>query len=156
MTKEELLQEMRAGHKRLEALLERIPDGRVGEPALPNGWTVRDLLGHLTYWEQFAFDIYTQLKRGETPDHVGDRVDEINALVYTESQRRSFEDLRREEADTFHDLYALVAAAPPEALTDPNHFDWTGGYLLAEVISDNSSGHYEEHLPELEEWVRKI
>lgn len=43
---------MRAEHARLEALLAGVSDERSIEPGAFGAWSVKDMLAHITFWEQ--------------------------------------------------------------------------------------------------------
>jgi len=154
MDRRELMHNLQAGRRRLEDALAGLRDDTLLAPALDNGWSVKDLLAHLAFWEKRAGDIYLGLVIGDIADLEGAdlTVDELNARALKQSRPASLAQVRENEAWAFHALRRLAAAAPEEHLFDPLCFVWTGGRPFAEWIADNTYGHYDEHLPALLAW----
>ncbi|MBN1994111.1 MAG: ClbS/DfsB family four-helix bundle protein [Anaerolineae bacterium] len=153
MNKSELLAQLRAGRQRLETVLARADTDHLLLPTLPGSWSVKHLLAHLGWWEQWVAAMYHTLSRGETPayppklDEV--TLNQINARIFAESQNHSLAEAREQEAEAYQALVELVERAPAEDLFNPRRFAWTEGHFLAEEILDNSAGHYAEHWRDL-------
>lgn len=154
MDKEELLAHIRDRREQLEIILAGIKD-RFEEPGLPGGWTVKDLLAHLCFWEQSVFEAYSLLRLGETParlDH-GLPIDDLNAVIRDESRKLPLDEVIRQENEAYHNLLGLVEQAPADELFDPGRFAWTKGESMATVVTWNTWEHYDEHLANLREWL---
>ncbi len=145
MTRAELLDRMRAGRDRLETWLGRFSDAQMITTDLGNGWTIKDLIAHLGFWEETAADIYHRLLRGEQPESGWD-VDAVNAKVYAAHRDESLAEVRQWERAAYQALVELVENAPEDDLFNPQRFPWTQGAPLADWIEGNSSGHFAEHL----------
>lgn len=156
MDKQELIGAMMAGRTRLGALLARVDQFQMEETALYNLWSVKDLLAHLGFWERRAVTIYQTLVSGKNPNPIAGEdgsLDEVNALAFTANHDHPIAVVRMEEEAAYADLFALAQAASQAELFDGSYFTWTKGTPFFEVIANNSYGHYEEHLPFLEEWI---
>jgi hypothetical protein len=152
--KSELLNEVRKGRARLEATLAQIREADMTPGRLDNGWSVKDLLAHLAFWERRAGELLNILLRGEVPAPIPDYdVDAINKQAYDESLARPLAEVRQQEQAAYRDLLAMVEAAPDAALFDPKHFAWTENRPFYGWIADNTYGHYEEHSPALDSFV---
>lgn len=154
MDRRELTHQMLAGRGRLEDALAGLHDGMLLAPALDNGWSVKDLLAHLAFWEKRAGDIYLGLVFGDIDnlEGAGLSVDALNARAFEQSRGQSLAQVRESESWAYHALRRLAAAAPEEHLFDPRCFAWTKGRPFVEWIADNTYGHYDEHLPALLAW----
>ena len=157
MNKTELLDQMRTGHDQLEVALAQLTDDQMTIPGLDNHWSVKDLLGHIGWWEQRVVTIFQTLRRGETPDGVANEsVDDLNAKVYAENQARSLADVRRSEQQAYQELWRLVEVATEADLFHAQRFAWTQGKPFVNWIADNTYGHYDEHLPALRQWITTL
>jgi len=157
MTKTELLEQMRTGRSQLEAALAQLRDDQMTVPGLDNDWSVKDLLGHIGWWEQRIVTIFQTLRRGDTPDGIANEsVDDVNANVYAENQARSLSDVRRNEQQAYQELLRLVEVATEADLFHAQRFAWTQGKPFVNWIADNTYGHYDEHLPALRQWITTL
>ena len=151
MDRQELLTNMHEGHERLEAALARMDATRMVQPVLYGLWSVKDLLAHIGFWEQYIADAYRTLQRGDVPAPTPDETSlhEINARVFAEQRGRPLADVRREEGEAYRALLALVETASGDDLFDPRRFTWSGRRPFAELIQNNTYEHYDEHLEDL-------
>jgi hypothetical protein len=155
MRRQELLADIRAGRERFDAALARVAPGRMLEPAFHAGWSVKDMLAHVGWWEQRCVDVYHTLLRNETPDPAWETQpdDEVNIMVYRDNLSRSLAEVRRNERNAYLALVSIVETAPEADLFDPQRFAWLEGRTLAEWIAGSSAEHYDEHLPTLLAWL---
>lgn len=148
MDRNELLSKIHQGRTRLEAALAKFSDEQMTSLTLKNGWTFKDTLAHIGFWEHRAAALYQILKRGETPDGVATdaEVDALNAKAHAENQNRSLAEVRQTEQGAYQELLVIAEAAPEADLFDPQRFPWTGGVAFVEHIAANTYDHYDEHL----------
>lgn len=157
-TLQELKRRNSAAHARFLAAVVARSDAELLEPRLPAGWTVKDVLGHLGWWDQWL--VYTlcpedaaiaanpppmmdEIGRGAVP------LDEINARVFAYNQDRSLSDIRRDFVKA-HRASADVAALLSEAdVFDPAARSARIGWSVAELVFGIYE-HYEEHAHEIE------
>lgn len=152
MDRIELLNKIYAGRTLFEAQLARLDTARMTDPVLPGGWSAKDLLAHLGWWERRSVEIYYELSQGGDPTRPTNpaEVDAVNARILREMRPRSLDWVRIFERRAYLDLLQIVENAPEADLFDAQRFAWTGGYPFAEWIAGNSSDHYAEHLPDLQ------
>jgi len=151
MNKAGLLSDMRAGHARLEALMDKLTPEQMLLPRLHGGWSGKDLLAHLGFWEQRMAEYAQTLMAGGTPEgDVGNfAVDAINAAAYADHRDQGLDEVRRFEWESFQKLLAQAEKASEQDLVDPQRFAWLKGATLGSWIEGNSYGHYEEHQSDL-------
>jgi hypothetical protein len=151
MNKADLLSAMRAGHARLDKMFASLSEEQILAARLHGGWSGKDLLAHLGFWEQRMADYCQMLRNGETPkETVGEYdVDGINAEAFNEHQNQALDEVRHFERQSFQLLLNQAEKAPEEDLFDPQRFAWLKGATLAAWIEGNSYGHYEEHQSDL-------
>jgi hypothetical protein len=151
MDKETLISIMQTSRQQFLQTLDTIRRQSLDEPVLPQGWSIKDLLAHIGFWEARATRLFRLLKAGQLPDPEVDDLstDEFNARNYQENRQRSWEDIRQAEESSFEALLQLVKGAMEEDLFNPERFAWTEGQPFVDWIEGNTYGHYEEHLRDL-------
>ena len=155
MNKQELLSKIQAGRQQIDAAVTRVDDERMPLIVLHSEWSVKDLIGHFGFWEGAIVSLFNTLRAGKTPDPFPE-LDAVNAKALSDSRKMSLSDVRRQEKSAYQKVLSLVQDATEDELFDPHHFPWTEGRPFAEIVSDNTFGHYEEHLPELNAWLKRI
>ena len=151
MDRDGLLRKIQQERQELLMVLNRISDDQMEVSLFPNGWSFKDFLGHLGFWEKRALEIFHYFKEESIPDPKPGTLslDEMNALAYTASHNLSLEAVRSSERDAYQNLIKLVESASDEELFNVQHFPLTEGKPFATWIEDNTFGHYQEHLPEI-------
>jgi uncharacterized protein (TIGR03083 family) len=157
MTREELLQALRASRAQIEAALAGLADAQLTEPGALGEWSVKDILSHLTAWEAEAVTALAKVKRGLKPGKIPwaqAEVDALNAKWYKENKRRPLDrvlaDFRGVRAQTLK----LVESFSDEDLAAPR--PWFDNGTLVELIKAETFEHEAEHLPHILEWKRKV
>jgi hypothetical protein len=130
----------------------------LSEPRLPAGWSVKDVLGHLAWWDHWL--VYTlfpdDASIAANPPPLLEEIrnnnmtlDALNAHVFQYNKARSLAEIRRDFAKA-HSTSAQAAAM----LTESDVFDPTGrSGLIGRSVSELVFGiyeHYEEHAHEIE------
>ena len=155
MNKQDLLEKILEGREELELALNKVSERQKSLIILHGEWSVKDLLGHLGFWENRVADLFEVLKAGATPEPAVD-MDLMNAKALLATREKSLAELEVFEKDAYQRVLRIIQQASEQELFDPGFFDWTKGASFQELISDNTWGHYEEHLPELNAWLNRI
>jgi hypothetical protein len=140
-----LLARIRLGRAQFESALAQFSDDQLLDPNLPGGWSVKDLIAHIGFWEQHTALRFSALLRGVEPPDEALSQDELNARVYAQNQHKPLAEVRLQEHAAYAQLLLLVENALDDELFDPRRFVWTEGKPFAEWIENNTYGHYEEH-----------
>jgi hypothetical protein len=155
MNKQELMTKIQTSREQLEEALSQISNERMLMVILHGEWSVKDLIGHLGFWESRVASLFPILRAGTNPEPFRD-IDVLNAQAIDEMRTLSLAEVRRLEKSAYQKILAMIKEANDPELFDPDHFAWTEGRRFEEIISDNTWGHYEEHLPELRAWLKRI
>lgn len=153
-TQESLLAKIREGRKGFEQVLARVPESRLESPVLHDGWSVKDVLGHLAFWQARQVGRFETLRAGGTPEPLTD-MDGLNARVLADARQLSLQEVRHSEAESYRRFLAMVEGATPDELFEPGHFPALQNNAFVNWIPGDSWGHYEEHLPEILAWLEK-
>jgi hypothetical protein len=101
------------GHREVHALLAGISSEELEEPATIGGgeWSAKDLVGHITTWEEIALATVEEWRAGEDPSILQTFADDgTDALNADEAARRSGTPLG-EQLDRFDDVHRELIAA---------------------------------------------
>jgi hypothetical protein len=149
------------GHREVHALLAGISSEELEEPATIGGgeWSAKDLVGHLTTWEEIALSTVEEWRAGEDPailqTFAADGTDELNAdevarksgTPLTEQLAR-FDDVHRELVEV---LAGLAGAEWTQVARDDREPTRTIGSLLGGVLGTDGRpfDHISAHLRDL-------
>jgi hypothetical protein len=153
-SKTELLEEWRQERARWEALLAELGPQRAVEPTLPGNWSLKDVIAHLTAWQERSVTRLDAARRGVEPQ-LEDWDDEsilgqVNAQIYEQNRDRSLDAVLAQWRRVLGQLIELLEVLPDDVLNDQGRFAWLGGEPLI-TVPRNSLGHYrEEHWESLQ------
>jgi len=149
MDRHELLATIRRGRQDLEAALAGLADEQMAEPV--NGdWTRTDVVGHLGAWEDRTVRLFAIL-RGERefdPEEPAE-VDAFNAWSHERRRGRPLAEVRASEAAAWQAVVDLVERSDETDLFDTKRFPFLEGRPFADVVLENTSRHYPDHLDHL-------
>jgi hypothetical protein len=141
----ELLRRINDGWSDFLDAIDGIPDERMAEPGVAGEWSVKNLLGHIAFWEDRATSHIERALAG-LPDEESDEVVEgLNAADHAARQDRTLS----EERAALHRAHAAVI----ELLESVESLDAAD---LDEAISWDTYRHYAEHVPDIREWRRRV
>jgi hypothetical protein len=158
MTGARLADILRAERAQWNALLDQVGLGRMDIPGVEGEWSVKQLVAHLTWYEQAVVDGAQQVLNGGTftrrrPEGMG--LDEMNAQIAAESLARPANDVLTEADTAFDQLIALITACPQDLLNDPRVLDLPDDMPPWMRVANNSYAHYREHEPALRSWLAR-
>lgn len=148
MERDSLLSKIYTSRADLEAVIAEFAPEPMLQPLLPGGWSVKDTLAHIEFWENRLIQILTSLQDGQNPGSLldGITIDELNEQVYQRNRARDLEEVRQSELNTYKQLMMIIEGYPPDDLFNPTRFAYTEGKPLVDWIEGNTYGHYAEHL----------
>ncbi len=162
MNKRELLERMQAERAAWEAVLDQVPRERFTEQSMHGGWSPKDTVGHVAFYERWLLTWLEDAVRGKVTAATHRdvlNVDERNALIYAENKHRSPDEILDEAQRAHERLYELVRALPEEDLNDLHRFEryvvpfWNARQPLWRCIAGDSYLHYAEHTANLRAWL---
>jgi hypothetical protein len=161
--KSDLLYRIAEGYGALAATVMAMPPRELTLPTLHGGWSAKDEVAHVTFWEARALTIVRAALTGDEPrDRSGigsaEKIDAMNADVFAASCQRGLDDVLAAMEETHAAFVHTVAELPEDALFDARRFPWTEGESLAVTIAGDSYDHYPEHTRNIQRWraVRSV
>ena len=134
---------MRGEHTRLEALLASLSDEEAIEPGRFGEWSAKDMLAHITFWEQRLIAYFNGAKESlvQPDEDESVAIDRINAGVLAANRDRPLAEVRAAFDDSYQQTLALAESLSAEALADEALY----GFLAGDTFE-----HYREHIEMLE------
>lgn len=155
--KSDVLYRIADSYTALAATIDAMPPRALTLPTLHGGWSAKDELAHVTFWEARLLAIMRAALAGEEPPHpslVGnaEKIDTMNADIFTASRQRGLDTVLAEMAETHAAFVRAVEQLADDALFDAGHFPWAGGEPLAVAIAGDSYEHYPKHTRNIQRW----
>ena len=162
MSKAELIREMQSARVEWDSVLAVISENRMTLPVLHGGWSVKDTIGHVAYYERWLQDWLEAAVRGQVSvashrDLLD--VDARNAIIWNENKKRPLSEILDESHYVFDRLFQIVKLLPESDLMAPHAYDryvipfWDKPLALWECIADDSYEHYREHTANIRRWL---
>lgn len=131
-----------ASWAKLMDALEGLPELRMSEPGVAGDWSVKDVLGHVAYWEGRAIGTVERALSGEPEPSVSDTsVDTINHGVHAERADWSIDQALSELHGTHERFMAALRQHPN---IDPD------------LIEGDTFEHYDEHAADIRSWRERV
>jgi hypothetical protein len=147
MTRDQLLARLDAAWKDFEASYAGLSESQLLTPNVTGAWSVRDIIAHVTWWEEEALEHLPLIRSGGRPPRYSVKYGGINAFNALMTERRR--DLPLAEVLRQHDevharLVACIASAPEELLRTETRF--------RRRLKLDAIGHYPIHARAIRAW----
>jgi hypothetical protein len=151
MNKQQLIAAMHDARAPIAAAAALDRETLLGPAPEMDGWTRKDVLAHVEWWNNHSVRVVEALLAGREPyDRTGPwDTDATNARILEENRDRSADDVLRGEADSFTRLVAAVDSVPEDDLFAAGRFAWLDGGSLADLVESDSTKHYPDHVAHL-------
>jgi Mycothiol maleylpyruvate isomerase N-terminal domain len=143
---ERLLATLDAAWAAFHASYAGLPDAQLLEPGVVGEWSVKDVLAHVSTWEEEALAHLPVIAAGGTPPRyvTYGGIDAFNARMSARKRDLPLSDVRRMLDETHRRLVDLVRRAPEEQLAGDTRF--------RRRLRLDTYGHYRLHTQAMREW----
>ena len=158
LSKQELLSHIRSERARLTEMLARFDNAKLHAATRDDGWTPKDVLAHLTTWEQRLLRWVERWRETGDPGRpeIGvtwDGFDELNDKDHLATKETTLPDVRKASAKSYDAVIRTLDAMTDEELAvvpeTPDGPSWSW------IIGANTNRHYVEHRKEMEAWQQE-
>lgn len=159
-SKKEWIESIETEHHRLVELVNSVPRDRHLEAGVwGDGWNIRDLLAHLTEWEQMFLTWYRVGLDGNHPDmpakgYKWNQTPALNQVIWERYREKSVEDVLADFETSFDEIFSLAQGLSTDELLEPGHFAWTGKNSLTTYLGANTTSHYRTATKILRRWLK--
>ena len=143
--KSELIGQIGEGWRSLRSVLDAVPEARMEEQGVVDAWSVKDVMGHITTWEEIGMERVQALMRDEEPVRRYADLDDFNKEDATRKGKLPLNTIREQLAQSHEKLMTFLEGLPEE------YFE--SGSETAGVIKGESYSHYVEHGEDIRRWL---
>jgi hypothetical protein len=125
MDRQQLLKQLDKAWTAIKESYAGLSDAQLTEPGVVDDWSVKDILAHVTTWEEEALKYLPLIIQGSRPPRYSVKyggIDAFNAQMTEQKRALSLSDVLRQLDDTHHRLIAYVQSAPEEQFTRETPF----------------------------------
>jgi hypothetical protein len=147
MTREQLLARLDAAWKDFEASYAGLSERQLLIPDVTGAWSVRDIIAHVTWWEEEALEHLPLIRAGGRPPRYSVKyggIDAFNAMMTEKRRGLSLAEVRRQHDDVHARLVAYVRAAPDDLVRTETRF--------RRRLKLDAIGHYPIHARAIRAW----
>lgn len=128
-----------------------LSDSQMQKMRVTGTWSVRDILAHVTTWEEEALKHLPTILKGEKPPrysvtHGG--INAFNAHMTEQKKNLTLAEVRRQAEDTHRRLIEFVGGVPEEQIRSDTPF--------RRRLRLDTYSHYPEHAQAIRKWRRRL
>jgi hypothetical protein len=129
--REEILKTLEDSHATMMAQLNEVDKNRKIYPL----WTIREIIAHLSGWDDAAIGFLNALLKGETPPTPAARGTTVyNAETVSTREGLSYDHIVREYVNTRAKLIALVRQVSEEMVTQKSTLPWGEAGSMEDIV----------------------
>lgn len=157
MPKTDLIPTLTQQRDAVLALYDSLSDAERAAPRTAEGWSMQDMLGHLSYWEQFLLDcLRDTFKHGRpTPLPPESLTDDLNGRAAAQRKDWAWPRFRAEFANTRNAVIDRIGALNESELQFYVPAPWVNdvrNITLETLVRETVLEHGEEHLTDRKAW----
>jgi len=125
MNKQQLLNKLEQAWHDFNESYAGLSGPQLTEPGVTDGWSVKDIIAHVTTWEEEALEMLPLILGGGTPPRYKDRyggLDAFNALRAEQKRRLTVAEVRAHLESTHRRLIGYIESVPEEQFTRETRF----------------------------------
>ena len=153
MNKAIFLEMLQTGRAQWEASLSEVDEARMTEPGIEAGWSIKDLIAHIAWYErEMAGILQARALVGSSLWILPNA--ERNAAIFDQNRDRSLQEVLSEAQRVYAELLQATQSLVEEDLIDPNRYQaMPADWVPWKVFADNSYEHYTAHIPAIHAWL---
>jgi len=146
MKKYQLLERLEKTWKTLQESYTGFSDPQLMEPGVMGEWSVKDILAHVTTWEEEALSYLPLILIGGRPPRYTKYggIDAFNAKMAEQNRAMELSDVLRQLDETHHRLIDYLQSVPEEHFTRETPF--------RHRLRLDTYSHYPLHAGAIQEW----
>lgn len=157
MNASQLAARIQATNAELERLIMQLSVAQMNIPGAVGVWSVKDVLAHIAFWQNYIAKVVRAAKRGEEPQlYADDQTERYNASVTKQYYLASLGGVLARLHTAREDLLEAIADLSDEQLNQVDYFPWSNGRSLLEHITASSFGHDQEHIQQIRQWMNDV
>lgn len=150
MDRQQLLRKLDQAWAALKESYAGLSDSQLTEPGVMGQWSVKDILAHVTTWEEEALQNLPLISTGGSPPRYASQyggIDAFNALMTEQKRGLSLSEVLRQLDETHRQLIAYLQSVPEEVFTRETRF--------RRRLRLDTYSHYPLHAKAIREWRKR-
>ena len=150
MDKGQLIKKLEQSWTALQQACAGFSDAQLTQPGVAGEWSIKDILGHVTTWEQEALKFLPLILQGGRPPRYKDLYGGIDAFNRMQSEQKrslSLADVLQQHVETHRRLIAYLQSAPDEQFTRETRF--------RRRLRLDTYSHYPTHTKGILDWRKR-
>jgi hypothetical protein len=151
MNRQQLLQRLDTAWIAFSASYAGLPDEQVVQPGVVDDWSVKDILAHVSIWEEEALTHLPHILAGGRPPRYSTTyggIDAFNALMVERRRALSLAEVRAQLDHTHQRLIEYIRSVPDEHFTRETRF--------RRRLRFDTYSHYPIHTKAILGWREKL
>ena len=147
MEREQLLKHLDKAWAAIKESYAGLSDSQLTEPGVTGHWSVKDILAHVTTWEEEALQYLPLIIKGGRPPRYSLKyggINGFNAQMTARKRGLSLSDVLRQLDETHHRLIDYVQSVPEEQFTRETRF--------RRRLRLDTYSHYPKHAEAIRKW----
>jgi hypothetical protein len=124
-----------------------LPDAELLEPGVTGAWSIKDIIAHVTWWEEEALTHLPLILTGARPPRYSvtyGGIDAFNAWMTEQKKDLSLAEVLRQRDEVHHRLVAFIESMPDDQATGDTRF--------RRRLRLDTYGHYPKHARAIRLW----
>jgi hypothetical protein len=147
MEREQLLKHLDKAWAAIKESYAGLSDSQLTEPGVTGHWSVKDILAHVTTWEEEALQYLPLIIKGGRPPRYSIKyggINGFNAQMTAQKRGLSLSDVLRQLDETHRRLIDYVQSVPEEQFTRETRF--------RRRLRLDTYSHYPKHAEAIRKW----
>jgi tetratricopeptide (TPR) repeat protein len=138
---------LKSGYEEEKALYGRIDQNERLKEGTLEKWTVKDIIGHITYWKKHTVENIKASLQGENPQKV-DNLEKVNEEVFNANRDSSWEEITAYQEQVYYSFNNLVVDLHDRWLDNAETLPWQEGRRFWRIIAGSGYLHPIAHIAE--------
>jgi hypothetical protein len=150
MKKQQLLNRLEQAWTTFKESYAGLTDEQMAQPGATGDWSVKDILAHVSWWEEEALKYLPLILQGGRPPRYSvlyGGIDAFNAQMTEKKRGLSLSEVLRQSDETHRRLVEYVRSAPEEQLASETRF--------RHRLRMDTYSHYPGHAQAIREWRQR-
>jgi len=147
MNRQELLKRLEKAWTVFKESYAGLSDSQLTEPGVTGNWSVKDIIAHVSWWEEEALKHLPLIIKGDRPPRYSATyggIDAFNALMTEQKQSLSLSNVLQQQDETHRRLIAYIQSVPEEQFTSETR--------VRRRLRLDTYNHYPKHATAIRTW----
>lgn len=166
LNKVELIDSIKKERINLEELLQKLTTKQMLKINKDKNWSVKDIIGHITYWDVQGTRWLKRIAEGTKPDIVWanensikglkEKQAEINYKIQKENQKKPLNQILEEFDQSYQELIEIISLLTEQQLMKKFIFNYTIKTVSTIEIINWRKNHYKSHRKQLRDIILEL